>query len=70
MIINIKIKLEKISRIGAVINAGVSQGTLVCPVCFIVHINDLQTSLPLYKYAVDRTAWEVFSPAAVESHIQ
>ena len=35
------------------INAGVPRGTLFGPVEFIVHINDLRTRLPLYKYVDD-----------------
>ena len=41
------------------INAGALQGTLFGPVGFIVHLNDLRTRLPLYKYVDDSTAWEV-----------
>ena len=52
------------------INAGAPQGTLFGPVGFIVHINDLRTRLPLYKYVDDSTAWEVCSPSAVDSQIQ
>ena len=52
------------------INAGVPQRTLFGPVGFIVHINDLRTRLPLYKYVDNSTAWEVCSPSAVDSQIQ
>ena len=52
------------------IKAGVPQFTLFGPVGFIVHINDLRTRLPLYKYVDDSTAWEVCSPSAVDSQIQ
>ena len=31
-------------------NAGAPQGTLCGPVCFIVHIIDLQTTLAIYLY--------------------
>ena len=48
----------------------VPRGTLFGPVGFIVHINDLRTRLPLYKYVDDSTAWEVCSPSAVDSQIQ
>ena len=40
------------------------------PVDYIVHINDLETRLPLYKYVDDTTEWEVYSPSAVDSQIQ
>ena len=52
------------------INAGVPQGTLFGPVDFIIHTNDLQTILPLYKYVDDSTAWEICSPSAADSQIQ
>ena len=40
-------------------NGGVPQGTLSGPKHFLVHINDLQTPLPIYKYVDDSTIFEI-----------
>ena len=52
------------------INAGVPQGTLFGPVGFVIHINDLQTCLPTFKYVDDSTLWEVCSANATDSVLQ
>ena len=53
------------------INAGVPQVIAFGPVGYIVHINDLQTRSPLYKYVDDSTeARQVCSSSAVDKQIQ
>ena len=40
-------------------NGGVPQGTLSEPKCFLVYINDLRATVPLYKYVDDSTLFEI-----------
>lgn len=58
---NQRVKIGNDISTWSVLNAGVPQGTLLGPVCFLLHINDLKTSCDTYKYVDDSTAWEVCS---------
>ena len=49
---------------------GVPQGTLLGPVCFILHINDLQTVCPSVKYVDDSTLWESCCYDGADSQLQ
>ena len=40
-------------------SGGVPQGTLSGTKCFLVYINDLRTTVPLYKYVDDSTLFEI-----------
>ena len=40
-------------------NGGLPQGTLSGPKCFLVYINHLRTTVPLYKYVDDSTLLEI-----------
>ena len=40
-------------------NGGVPQGTLSCPKCFLLYVNDLEANVPLYKYVDDSTLFEI-----------
>ncbi|KAK2186961.1 hypothetical protein NP493_183g01019 [Ridgeia piscesae] len=40
-------------------NGAVPQRTLSGPKCFLVYINDLRTTVPLYKYVDDSTLFEI-----------
>ena len=44
-------------------NGGVPQGTLSGPVDFLVHVNDLTTTCPTFKYVDDCTIFDIGSPA-------
>ena len=54
-------KLGTVESPWAGVNAGVPQETLLGPVCFRFHINDLQTSSHMVKYVDDSTLWSVSS---------
>ena len=47
-------------------NGGLPHGTLSGPKCFLVYyINDLRTTVPLYKYVDDSTLFEIQEPVDI-----
>lgn len=56
-----RVKMGKLKSDWKEINAGVPQGTILAPLFFLIMINDLTTTLPLYKYVDDCTAYEIIS---------
>ena len=50
--------------------AGVPQGTKLGPLFFLVMINDLTTTAPIYKYVDDCTVFEVTSHSSASSDLQ
>ena len=48
------------------VHAGVLQGTKLGPLFFLVMVNDLSVTLPLYKYVDDVTVFEVVPLSSIE----
>ncbi len=52
------------------LKTGAPQGTLLGPVAFLLHINDLQIVCPTVKYVDDSSIWEVCNRSGSNSQIQ
>ena len=57
-------------EIRVTVNAGVPQGTILAPIGFLHHINDLQTVCEHIKYVDDCTIWEASSSSGIDSSLQ
>ena len=66
----LRVKLGQHKSSWRSIHAGVPQGTKLGPLFFLVMINDLQTTLPLYKYVDDCTVYEIISNSSHNSTLQ
>ena len=51
------------------VSAGVPQGTKLGPLFFLVMVNDLRSTLPLYKYVDDCTVFDIFLSSTPESSV-
>ena len=56
-----RVKLQSVKSGWNFIHAGVSQGTKLGPLFFLVMINDLTTTVPMYKFVDDVTMSEITS---------
>ncbi len=65
-----RVKLGNIKSDWAQTNAGVPQGTLLGPTCFLLHINDLRPLCSTVKYVDDSTEWEACSTSGNNSQLQ
>jgi len=59
-----RVKINIIASNWATLNGGMSQSTWRGPYIFLIHINDLQTTLPAFKFIDDVTVIEVIDSIA------
>ncbi len=65
-----RIKIGNVTSSWSHVRSGVPQGTLLGPVCFILHINDLKTDCKHIKYVDDSILWECCSCTGEDSIMQ
>ena len=65
-----RVKLGTVLSEWTSINAGIPQGTVLGPIGFLLHINDLQTICRSVKYVDDTTIWEACATDFHDSNLQ
>jgi hypothetical protein len=65
-----RVKINNTLSEWANIHGGVPQGTILGPLTFLIHINDLNTCCNSIKYVDDTTLWESCNLAKGDSNIQ
>ena len=65
-----RVKMGSVKSEWCHIKAGVPQGTLLGPVAFLIHINDLKTDVHDMKYVDDTSLWEACDRCGNESKLQ
>jgi len=65
-----RVKIGDITSDWSHMKAGVPQGTLLGPICFLIHINDLKTVVHDIKYVDDSSLWEKCQRSGKDSQLQ